>query len=211
MTIPLLHPKICSEDLWDTGDGLGSNFDALSDATGDAIRGVVIGYFLQESTMLSAGPALMISQKDDTFTLTGDLPADDAQAAALGRAIQGALNSDPALLFLTDYYRDREGDGWDGYVSALFTRNGLFLFKDDPWEAIKSNPLDTHLDAARVQICTIVVRPVQSAHQRLARASAMARDFDLFLAHQREGLKILEAQKVAKIIPPSTSDIAQYL
>jgi hypothetical protein len=209
MTTPVLEPAIFVEDLWGSEDDLGTSLDAVFDDT--HAQALSIGYYLNNGLILSIGPAHVISQAEGRYNYSTSLPQDDRSAALIGRAIQRTLDAEATMNFIISHWGDDERDHWNGTISALFTRNGLFLFKEDPWEAVNTNPLDKYLDAAAMQVCTVVVRPVQSAHQRLIRANAIVDDFKIYLENQKEGLQILEAQGVARLKHLDAARVAQSL
>lgn len=207
-----IHPKVLVADLWDNGRDLGAALDAFFSSSERNMAGIILGYYTASEEIIISGPAQIATRARGQITISESLPEEsDALAARSGRAIQALMSAAHIPDFLENLHDSMPLWDGPGYTSGLFTPNGAFFFRDDPWDVIENRSLETDPDTASMQICTMVLRPAHSAHGKLARAKGMLRDFDIYLAFQENGLSVMEAQGIARICPPRAEKLAALL
>jgi len=206
-----IHPRVLLADIWSSDGRLGKTLDALFAHKGRDIAGLLIGYDCAGSAITVTGPGQFAARDNGEINIFEDLPTDDGIAAAMGRAIQATFSAS----HISDYLENIQDDcpilEDDETLHALFTPNALFLFQDDPWQVIDTYPLESSLDTAAAQICTIVLRPAQSAHEKLSRGKGVVADLATFYAFQSNGLDLMKAQGVARLVEPRPADLASIL
>ncbi len=206
-----IHPPVLVADLWNDDGRLGKTLDALFSREDDGITGLLIGYHYTDGHVIATGPAQIAERKGGLTRLFEDLPSDDSLAASIGRAIQAAFSAGHINDFLAEiqetYPVCEEGET----LQVLYTANGMILFQDDPWGVIENHPIATDLDTATAQICTIVLRPAESAHAKISRGTAFLDDLETFDVLQRNGLDVLRMRQGVFFTPPSVSTLVSHL
>lgn len=206
-----ISPRILQANLWMEDGRLGKTLDALFARKEQHIAGLIMGYHYADGTIIPTGPAQIAARCQDHIRLYEDLPSDDGLSAAIGRAIQAVFSA----AHIVDYLERIETQcplREDGEtLQALFSPSGVILYHEDPWFIVDQGLESGQIETMRSKLCTLVLRPAMSAHERLLRAKRAVEDLGIFHDIQSNGLDTLKAQEVASFKIPTESEVSRFL